>query len=266
MTLAVVALWPWGRLRASRVPGLTGAVVLAADTRISFSGGRDPDDTGLKLYMPAPSMGLVFSGRVRTAQRAINDISSYISQSRRRDPQAKILTNELVAEVLKAAHERQQNPRLRDRQHWNRKSSEDHLYVLCGGVAGGQTFGMSFSSETEPKFKPTPFRNVKCIGDEAGFDLFYRCLKGTQDLRWKGQRLPVRPDDWTWDADVASAILNVIEEQGRPTIGGKVQAITIWPDHVIERSWMIVKQGSDPLRAEDWDKVTIPRSDLKPGR
>jgi hypothetical protein len=156
---------------------------------------------------------------------------------------------------------------LRDHQHWNRKSLEDHLYVLCGGaVSDGQTFGMSFSSETVPKFHPTPFRTVKCIGDKAGFGFFHRCLKGTQDLRFKDQKLPLHPDDWDWDGDVAAALLNVIEVQGRPSIGGKVQVVTIWPDRVVEHSFDIVKVGGDPMQADAWDKVTVPRSELKPGR
>ena len=73
MTLSIGALFPWGRV-AEAINAVGGfmpqAVILAADSRWTYSAGDKPyDDIGTKLFQLLGNAAAVYAGDVEAGER-----------------------------------------------------------------------------------------------------------------------------------------------------------------------------------------------------
>jgi hypothetical protein len=117
MTMAVVALFPWGPLAPLfREPGarVQQAVIFAVDSRFTRPvGNRDErtrtppavlQDDGTKLYRVANNAMVVYSGDVIAAQHAVREIRKYFGRRPRGSQQD---AAGYVARIIRAVYDQE---------------------------------------------------------------------------------------------------------------------------------------------------------------
>ncbi|MGE3913558.1 MAG: hypothetical protein AB7K36_29680 [Chloroflexota bacterium] len=255
MTIAVCAPWPWGRLFGVFPPGIDfeeKAVILAADTR--FSNEVRTLDNGRKIYLVAPNMALVYSGRVWTAQRGISDLFRAI---RRCGDKRLAIVERTLGEFFLRAHDKQLKPI--DKR---RLKNGLPLRVLVGSIGpDGQPVCFRYSSQWTPRFDPFYVQGVSAIGDERAASIVLNVLKRRMEERWQSGDLPVNPRDW--QVDVVVAIQQALVDTGRSrSVGGTVQSVVVMKNRVEEQMFSMAE--GDPMDEASWRPLTDSTARLRP--
>jgi len=257
MTIAVAALFPWGRLKDARLP-LEQAVILASDSRFTLSGGR-VDDNGRKIYPLGRDTVAVYAGDVLAAQRGLSDIQELL---RRRPKRMRTDAARSAGLLLRDAYRRE---RASAQRHERMKVGPLHVLV---GVChpDGQAEIVRFSS---PKFAPLYVLGVDAVGGAEDVANFRWWLEEMQRQRWDesqdGMKLDPKPEDWR--RDVVLGVRGSLESSDRSqTIGGPIQSVIVtrsgWSEPGI--SW--VREGEDPTIVESWEDLTVSVQNVLPYR
>ena len=258
MTLAVVARFPWGRLREVS-DGVAGAgfaveqaVFLATDSRFSFA-DRTPDDRGQKVYPVANDAGLVFAGDVLAAQRAIRSIRKYFE---RRDRKSKEEPAEHVGRLIEAAYANE-----RRRVEGKARPRPLHSLHILVGVCDhrGQSAVVRYSDSSG--FRPIYLTGVEAIGWPQDIVRFKAALLETEANEWGIGTVDPTPDRWVMH--VVMAMRDAVDAPQNPgSVGGPIQALAITSRGMSMPS--ISWTEGDPMDASTWTDATISSESVRP--
>jgi hypothetical protein len=251
MTLAVAACFPWGRLKQandSLPPGMRTkpGVILATDSRVltgRFPSGRyQYVDDGRKLYPLDAAATLVFAGDVWSAQETARRLRQY---RRRGRPLGRAGGPVMaVQQLLRRSY---------DLFVPTASAEQRPLHALLGVVSRGEAHVFRFKS---PTFAPLWVNGVDAVGWPQDIETFKRVLFTSEEMRWKDQRLDVEPSHW--QGDILAAMKSAfIAQNNSGTVGGLIQCVTITEQAMVSEPISWVVEGGDPMRAEDWEPLTV---------
>lgn len=254
MTLAIAAEYPWGHWRDALPRGAKfagAAVILAADTRWSYSDGRVRDE-GRKLWTLGTQTGLVLAGDVWAGEDGIRKLFE-IGKDERFTNATQVAT--LAADVFS------------DTYHMHLKEAAAQrrppcgpLYYLMGLVDKERnTAIVRLSSEAE--FHPVFLEGVHAIGvpsaREKARDYLLRRMMNETNF---GKNLSTDPVPAA--LAVAGAIDEVVGSAAEPSVGGWIQLVIGENDGWREIGMSVLEANADAEVNDNWKDRSRPLSEL----
>ena len=243
MTLAVAALFPWGKLgqwteSLSKLGmGVPQAVVLLADSRWTYmAGSGGHEDIGAKLFSLGTNVGIVYAGHVQTGERCIAALQKRMRENR---PEDLGKSASVAASVFSSTY----------------KSSncKEPLYFLIGAsLPNKRAEVLRFSYANE--FEPTPQHGVVALGWPETIKKFKEAeSKAADDAFYSKNDYSLDHDRWA--LVLASAMRHdIIEAAVDETVGGKLMCAVI--DERGFREIGVAYTESVNFEATNWIEVT----------
>ncbi len=253
MTLAIAAEYPWGHwrdgLRGAKFAG--AAIILAADTRWSYSNGQVRDE-GRKLWTLGTQTGLVLAGDVWAGEEGIRKLFE-VGKDEKFSNATEVAN--LAADVFRNTY----------RTHLKEADAQRRppcgpLYYLMGLVDRDRNTALvRLSSEAE--FHPLFLEGVHAIGvpsaREIARDYLLRRMMNETNF---GKNRAVDPAPAA--LAVAGAIDEVIGSRAESSVGGWIQLVIGDDDGWREIGMSVLESGADAEVNDNWTERSRPLSEL----